>query len=521
MRVSRFAWFLAVICCSGVVAAAPIVLEGEVPEEGDFFSVPFEVPAGTAEIVVHHEDGSSANILDWGLEDPAGTFRGWGGGNPEPALVSADAASRSYLPGAITPGTWRVVVGKAQIKERPARYRIEVELRTTSTLPAQPQRSVYAHAPALKEGRRWYAGDLHVHSLESGDARPTLDAIATFAQARGLDFVAVSDHNTRSHVDFIPDAQARNPDVLLVPSVEFTTYAGHANAFGATAYVDHRIGFNGMTLQKAIDDFSEQGAVFTINHPTLDIGSGCIGCAWEHPIPRRGVGAVEVGVGGWDTTGALFDEAAIAFWDRLSDRGLHLAPVGGSDDHRAGVNLNQTQSPIGDPTTLILADALSVPALIDGLRAGRTVVKLRGPDDPMVTLDGTGDRKLDTLVGPSTTLRLEVTGGKGHTVRWVQDGVPSPALSVTSDPFVLERQVQTPEDRATRFRAEVLVGGRPRTITGHVWLSRTWPPPEASSPLPRASVPHSCATAVGGGSVTAVLVMALLWGRRRSLRARQ
>lgn len=39
-------------------------------------------------------------------------FRGWGGGNTEDAVIGVDESSRSYLPGPITPGTSKVVIGK-------------------------------------------------------------------------------------------------------------------------------------------------------------------------------------------------------------------------------------------------------------------------------------------------------------------------------------------------------------------------------------------------------------------------
>lgn len=491
-----------VLAAQTAVRAAPLVLEGEVPEAGDFFLLDFEVPEGTVEVEVRHDDLSDANILDWGLEDPNG-FRGWGGGNAEPAVVGASAASRSYLAGPIPSGTWKVVVGKAQIKERPAKYRVEVKLRQVATLAAQPERATYAPHPALSTARRFYAGDFHVHSKESGDARPELGDIAGFARSRGLDFVAVSDHNTTAQNDFFAAAQADHPQLLLVPSVEYTTYRGHMNAFGATEYVDHRLGLAGMTLAKALEQFAAQGAVVTINHPTLDIGTGCIGCAWEHQVPRAGIGAIEIGVGGWDTTGALFDESAIAFWDRLSDLGIHLAAVGGSDDHRAGVNLNQTQSPIGDPTTLVLADELSVAALVDGVRSGRTVVKLRGPSDGMVTIDADGERHGDTVVTSSTTLRVEVQGGLGKSVRLVHDGLPEAPVHVDADPFVLEHEVDVPELGETRWRAEVLEGGKPRTVTSHVWLARSWPPSGAEPVVRQRELPQSCG--VAGGAAAAVL----------------
>src|SRR4029077_17235421 len=116
-----------------------IPLEGTVPagEETHFF-LPFDVPAGIAEIEVQHDDLSDTNILDWGLDDPNG-FRGWGGGNTEPAIVGIEAASRSYVPGPIPSGHWEVVVGKAKVRELPARYSVQVTLRTVPTLAPQTE----------------------------------------------------------------------------------------------------------------------------------------------------------------------------------------------------------------------------------------------------------------------------------------------------------------------------------------------------------------------------------------------
>lgn len=182
-----------------------LVLDGTLGEGGpDHVFLPFEVPEGVVEIEVRHDDLSAANILDWGLDSPEG-FRGWGGGNPEPAVVGLDAASRSYLTGPIPAGTWNVVVGKAKIVETPASYAVRVTLRTQATLIPQTERTPYVPTPALETGWRWYAGDLHVHSRESGDASPSIDAVATEAAARGLDFVVLSDHNTVSQDEFLVD----------------------------------------------------------------------------------------------------------------------------------------------------------------------------------------------------------------------------------------------------------------------------------------------------------------------------
>jgi hypothetical protein len=507
---------LVLVGVAGAPAAQPLVLEGEVPEDGGaFFTVSFPVARGVQELEVRHDDLSSANILDWGLLEPDGGFRGWGGGNSEPAVVGQRAASRSYLAGPIPAGQWQVLVGKAQVTQRPARYRIEVEARTSPSLRPQ-DRAPYSPAPPLESTARWYAGDLHVHSIESGDARPSLDEIATFARSRGLDFVALSDHNTSAHYDFIGPAQGRHPNLLLVPSVEFTTYAGHLNAFGASQFVPFWLGRDGVTMPRALQAFDAQNAVATINHPTLDLGSFCIGCAWQQPVVPSLVRAIEIGVGGWDETGALFDEPAIAFWEALADQGVHLTAVGGSDDHRAGVGLNQTQSPIGSPTTLLYATELSVAGLTRALREGRAVVKLRGPDDPFLSLSSLTalPRVQDTLVGERATLQARVTGGAGATLAWVVNGAAVREVTISSDPFTDEHVLEAPAGRSARARAEVRIGGAPRTVTSHLWLAPDAPPgPPVVAAKPAARGCQGCAAV--DATPMAVLALAFRLRRRR------
>ncbi|MDB4929337.1 MAG: uncharacterized protein JWM10_1821, partial [Myxococcaceae bacterium] len=379
----RLALALALLALAPAAAAqTPIVLEADIPAATPrYFAVPFTVPEGTREIEVRHDDRSEANILDWGLADPQ-RFRGWGGGNVEPAVVSVDAASRSYVPGAIPSGQWSLLIGQARVTERPARYRVEIFLRTTPTLAAQPERRAYADAPALSAGPRWYAGDFHVHSRESGDASPTLDEVATFARGRGLDFVELSEHNTVSELDLVPAAQSRHPGLLFVPGIEVTTYSGHANAIGATRWVDFRVGSADPTVTIAgiTDAIAAQGALFAINHPVLNLGDVCIGCAWSLEDPPGRAAAIELQNGQYSVTGTLFYARAVRFWEAYLARGEHVAPIGGSDDHRAGRDTGSLSSPIGGPTTMVYATELSVPAIVAGVRAGRTVVKLQGPD---------------------------------------------------------------------------------------------------------------------------------------------
>ncbi len=446
-----------------------IPLSGQVPDDGlDHFFVAFEVPAGIAEIEVMHDDESDDNILDWGLQGPDG-FRGWGGGNAENAIVGADAASRSYAPGAIEAGTWHVIVGKAKISAPPGTYAIEVTLRPTATLPPQ-SRTPYADVPALVEGPGWYAGDFHVHSRESGDAAPTLEEIGAFAAGRGLDFVVITDHNVHTGQDFFADVQP-GADVLFVPGVEFTTYAGHATGIGATQWVDHKIGQPGVDIVGAVEAFHDQGALFSINHPVLELGDLCIGCAWGHDVPGEMIDGVEIATGGLQPFGAQFTDNAIAFWDELCAQGFHVAAIGGSDDHKAGVDLTPFQSPIGDATTLVYAAALDVPSLVQGVRDGRTVVKLQGAEDPTVIFDAAEAIVADTITANEATLTASVVGGMGTEIRLVHNGSAGGVMVVDADPFETTWPVTAPETGEDRYRVELLVEGTRRVVTSHLWVA--------------------------------------------------
>ena len=462
-------------------AAAPpaaaderLAFEGTAPAGVDHFFIDFDVPEGIIELELRHEVRTEGAVLDWGLDGPAGSL-GWGGGNTEAARVGENAASRSYLAGPLPAGRYRVVVGEARVPEPPAvvEWAVELNLRTAETAPPEPERGPYVASPPLSSSSsggssaspgRWYAGDLHVHSRESGDARPSIDEVAAFAASRGLDFVVLSEHNTVSATQWITGAQARWPALLLVPGIEVTTYDGHAGAFGATEWVDHRIGQPGSTIEATAAAIHAQDALLIVNHPNLQLGDACIGCAWDHALDPAEVDALEVITGGWSPVGQLFYDQNIALWEAWLDTGAQIAAVGGSDDHRAGEGTGPTDSPIGSPTTLIYAASLSVADLRAGLAAGRTVVKLQGPDDPMVDLWPEPRPALGEAPPPGARYVAEISGGSGATLQWVEDGRVVEEVALTEDPARVERRMSL---GAGRLRAQLLVDGAPRVLTSH------------------------------------------------------
>ena len=472
---------------------ATINLDGAVVDDGsDYAIVEFDVPAGTLEIEIAHTADETQNILDWGVWDPNG-FRGWGGGLRDNAIIGETEASRGYIPGPLPVGTWHLVIGKADIRAWPATYALTVDLKDAETLTAR-ERAPFTPVILASE-RRYYAGDFHVHSRESGDATASFAEIAALARERGLDFVALSDHNTVAQHPLQAAYQAGVTDVLFIRGAEVTTYSGHGNAFGFTDYIDHRVGLDTpagtVSAASIVADVRAQGGLFSINHPRLNLGNACIGCAWDHAdTPWQDVQAMEIHTGNYDATISLFTPLALALWDEKLAEGLRITAIGGSDDHRAGMDLSPMQSPIGSPATVVLADELSEAAILEAVAAGRVVVKLRGPDDPDLRFtatsadDADGATRVDmgeTIATHQIALDVEVDGGTGFDVLIVRNGEAVDIVAIDSDAFAVRFSYDIAET-GDRFRAHVVQGGvLDVVVSNHIYAEYAEPPPGAAS----------------------------------------
>jgi hypothetical protein len=412
------------------------VLQGDVhgSQNQSYVKVPFTVPTGTERVTLTftYTGKQQKTALDLGLLDPAG-LRCWSGGNKSLLTVGLSDATPSCLPGAIPTGTWNILIGVPNIRPSVvSHYTAHVYLSSSGDVARLP---AILREP-LRDGPAWYRGDLHMHTAHSDGRCPsqtgkivpcpvffTVDAAAR----RGLDFIAITDHNATSQYDVMRELQPYFDKVLLIPGREITTFQGHINFLGSTDFLDFRLARGNVPdVNTLLRNARRLGALTSINHPLAPSGEICLGCGWT-PFTKVDMSlftAIEAVNGGDLIQGRL----EVPFWDAQLNRGCRLAGIGGSDNHTPMTPLDRLGS-VGSPTTVVYAADLSTPAILDGIRAGHVFIDLSGSHDRFVDVTATaggasahaGDR-LQAAHGQTVHFEIHVKAAQGGAIHWIEDG---------------------------------------------------------------------------------------------------
>jgi hypothetical protein len=282
------------------------------------------------------------------------------------------------------------------------------------------------------------------------------------AARRGLDFIAISDHNTTSQYDAMRELQPYFDKTLLIPGRELTTFYGHANLIGSTLFVDYRVGSPQVPDVNAMFRSARQtGGIVSINHPESPTGEICMGCGWSPspPADMSLVTSIEVMNGG----GGHGFFPGIHFWEQQLSKGYRLTAVGGSDNHHADWPLDKIGS-VGSPTTVVHANDLSVAAILDGIRAGHVFLDLTGSRDKLLELRAHDSHSsaemgddLEPQKGETLALQIHVTACEGASLRMLIDGQESstlPQQGITSGDQTFNMN-WTPDGSRHWLRAEV------------------------------------------------------------------
>ena len=430
--------------------SAEIVLTGVLTraDHETYRELAFDVPSGVDRLMVEFsfDTREQRTTIDLGLFDPD-RFRGWSGGDKMSFTVGTLDATPSYLPGPIVPGRWLLLLGVPNIRPGvTARYEAKIRFGRGK----QTAVSAFTDKP-LEVGPRWYRGDLHMHTCHSdgsvrtqggGEARSPGPVYRTVeaAAARGVDFIAVTDHNAVSHHHSLRELQPAFDRLLLIPGVEITTFRGHAGVLGAVGFVEFRLTSRHLpTVRDLQDAVARQHGLFVINHPCLPSNEFCMGCGWTaEGTDYARIDAIEVVNGGAmhaQGGGADGPFSGLPFWEARLNEGRRITAIGGSDNHKPDGDPAAAPA-VGTPTTAVFAENLSERAILDAIREGRVFIDVEGAQGRRLELSAVCQgaaavmgQGLAAPEGAEGAFTVRVGGAAGSRLDVVVDGRHGAALA--------------------------------------------------------------------------------------------
>jgi predicted metal-dependent phosphoesterase TrpH len=313
------------------------------------------------------------------------------------------------------------------------------------------------------------AGDLHVHTPYSHDSYggpgddntppgeayllgASVEENFNSAARRGLDYLAISDHNdVRAQSD--PGFGAAG--VIPIHAYE-NSLKGHAQMLGGRELYDN--GDKSVTAVSTLaDTLRDDGGVFQVNHPAYKTEDYPSDIDWEYRYEVR-PDTVEV----WNQASAVTNADAVDYWEGWLDRGERIGVTGGSDSHW----LSTTETILGSPTTWVFVIKRSEQGILEGLKAGRTSLSSLPPAAGgariFLEADVDGNGVYESVVGETvpkgSALRVRVEDGAGANLRVVTDDGKKALDPVPVTGRRFEHRFKLPES-STWVRAEVYEPG--------------------------------------------------------------
>jgi hypothetical protein len=314
-------------------------------------------------------------------------------------------------------GTWSIVLGAYEVPEPGVHWLVSGELEMSDA--ASDAGSPVPRFSESGQGRqggdilRWYRGDLHTHTVHS-DGDNTIPEMAAEGQRLGLDFMAITDHNTVTHQ---AEIDSRAWPLLLIPGEEVTMYWGHCNVWGLREWVDFRFTTDG-EVHRLLRWVDERRAPISINHPKK------VGPPWL--FGDDGFSIREV----WQAPWRWYNWESVRAWDEQLAAGKRIVPVGGSDAHGIPPTASHPHGP-GTPTTWLHASSFTEAGLLEAITGGRTSIS-DSPEGPFVTINEREDAGLEMAFARAGGCTLALVADGEERWRSELEG-PSGAVAVPPD----------------------------------------------------------------------------------------
>ena len=322
--------------------------------------------------------------------------------------------------------------------------------------------SALSLSKVLKSRAGWYRGDFHAHTNFS-DGHYAPPDLVDVARAAGLDFFAITDHNT---IGAFPEF-GQVSDLVIIPGIEVTMDHGHFNVFGLDGQLDwlpdvyvwpaalpHLTG-KYSTTTRLMQQTSAQGLLNSINHPLLPPWD------WLEPATDlRHVQCLEI----WNDPSwpdnKWANPRAVKLWTEWLNEGYRITAIGGSDYHvpvpKPG--LHKPAECLGLPSTYVYAEALSGAAILAGLRQRRAYVSM----GPRVTFQARLNGKihemgmdLGTQQGEISFTATVINASPGTHAQILHNGQVVAELLIRQEQTILQHTAQANPIRSDWYRLDV------------------------------------------------------------------
>ncbi|MBD3254483.1 MAG: PHP domain-containing protein [Candidatus Lokiarchaeota archaeon] len=104
--------------------------------------------------------------------------------------------------------------------------------------------------------------DLHLHTIYSGDSLITPKEAVSFAKKKGLDGIAITDHNTLKALE-IAKKENNSSELMIIPGMEIETNIGEILAL----FISEEISLKDNRFFSVIEDVKEKNGLVVIPHP--------------------------------------------------------------------------------------------------------------------------------------------------------------------------------------------------------------------------------------------------------------